>query len=465
MKLKITSILVAACVGSFTINSYADDLLQIYQLAQQKDPVLLQAKAKRDASFEAISQSQAALLPQINLTAGYTASTGHNSTNSARFSDYFKYSQATTGLSLSQSIFSKANWLNLGIAEKTATQQDALYKYQEQDLIVRVATAYFNVLRAIDNLSYVRANKASIARQLEQTTQQYKVGLTPITDVNESQAEYDRTVAQEIQSENTLTNSYEALREIIGIRPKKLKLLDTKLFAPAQLKQDKKFWMDQAIDKNLQLNAERIAKQISNEQINLAQSGHLPTLSLVANGTSGYMKFKGSDVSSNSMGNTNQGTIGLQFSMPLYQGGSVNSQVRQARYNYVQTSQALVQTFRTVQVNLYQTYNDVRANLSSIKAYKQTVVSSLSALKATEAGFDVGTRTIVDVQDSTSNYYQSKEQLAGSRYDYIVNMLTLKELAGTLKLTDLQNINNLLYQPKNQIPKQSTAPSLNQRSK
>ncbi|CAG9000435.1 MAG: Outer membrane protein TolC [Candidatus Celerinatantimonas neptuna] len=465
MKLKITSILVAACVGSFTVNSYADDLLQIYQLAQQKDPVLLQAKAKRDASFEKISQSQAALLPQINLTAGYTASTGHNSTDSESYSDLYKYHQSTAGLSLSQSIFSKANWLNLGIAEKTATQQDALYKYQQQHLIVRVATAYFNVLRAIDNLSYVRANKASVARQLEQTKQRYKVGLTPITDVNESQAEYDRTVAQEIQSENTLANSYEALRDIIGIRPQNLKLLNTKLFAPAPLQQAKKFWMNQAIDKNLQLNAERISKQISEQQIDLAKSGHLPTLSLVADGTTGYMSFDKSDLSNYQSGHTNQGTIGLQFSMPLYQGGSVNSQVLQARYNYVQASQALVQTFRTVQVNLYQTYNDVRANLSSIKAYKQTVASSLSALKATEAGFDVGTRTIVDVQDSTSNYYQSKEQLAGARYDYIVNMLTLKEFAGTLKLTDLQSINNLLYQPQDQIPKQPVAPGLNQRSK
>ncbi|MFM2478135.1 outer membrane channel protein TolC [Celerinatantimonas sp. MCCC 1A17872] len=456
MKLKFTSLLVAAGLGACAFNSYADDLLQIYQLAQQKDPVILQAKAERDAAFERINQSQASLLPQVSLSGGYTYSSTLGSYTPA------KYRDASAGLTLTQSIFSRANWLNLGISEKNATQQEALYGYQQQDLMVRVATAYFNVLRAIDDLSYVRANKTAVKRQLDQTQQRYKVGLTPITDVNEAQAEFDRTVAEEIQSENTLDNSYESLRKLVGVMPRDLKLLNTKEFSPSPLTHENKFWMDAAIDKNLQLNADRIAKQVAEQQIDVAKAGHLPTLSLEGGLSTQYKHYRNDYIAENASdeGHGDAASVGLQLSMPLYQGGEINSKVREARYDYVAASQSLENTYRTVQTNLNSTYNNVRANLSSIKAYQQTVKSSLSALKATEAGFKVGTRTIVDVQDATSNYYQAKEELAGSRYDYIINMLTLKQLAGTLKESDLQGINNLLFTPKEQIPVQPAAPSL-----
>ncbi|MFM2484727.1 outer membrane channel protein TolC [Celerinatantimonas yamalensis] len=456
MKLKLTSVLVAVGLGSCALNSYADNLLQIYQLAQQKDPVILQSKAERDAAFERINQSQASLLPQIDLSAGYTYSTSVGDYQAS------KYNKASAGLNLTQSIFSQSNWINLGISEKSATEQAALYGYQQQDLMIRVATAYFNVLRAIDDLSYVRANKDAVKRQLDQTQQQYKVGLSPVTDVNEAQAEYDRTVAQEIQSENSLDNSYEAVRKIVGMIPRNLELLDTESFDPAPLQHEGQYWMNAASNKNLQLNAERIAKQISEQKISLAQSDHLPSLSLTG-GLSTQDKYYRNDAindTASDAGHADAASVGLEFSMPLYQGGEVNSKVREARYNYVSASQTLDQTYRTVQSNLNSTYNDVRANLSSIAAYKQAVKSSLSALKATEAGFEVGTRTIVDVQDATSNLYQAKEELAGSRYDYIINMLTLKQLAGTLKLSDLEGINALLYKPKQQIPVQPAAPSL-----
>lgn len=456
MKLKLTSLLVAAGLGACAFNSYADDLLQIYKLAQQKDPVILQAKAQRDAAFERINQSQASLLPHLSISGGYTYS--------STLGDYTpaKYDNASAGLTLTQSIFSRANWLNLGIAEKNATQQEAVYGYQQQGLMVRVASAYFNVLRAIDDLSYVRANKDAVKRQLEQTQQRYKVGLTPITDVNEAQAEYDRTIAEEIQSENKLDNSYESLRKLIGVIPRDLKLLNTKEFSPSPLGHANKYWMDSAIDKNLQLNADRIAKQVAEQRIDVAQAGHLPTLSLNGGLSTQYKDYRNDAIANRAsdQGHADSASIGLQLSMPLYQGGEINSKVREARYDYVAASQSLENTYRTVQTNLNSTYNNVRANLSSIRAYEQTVKSSLSALKATEAGFKVGTRTIVDVQDATSNYYQAKEELANSRYNYIINMLTLKQLAGTLKESDLQGINNLLYEPKSQIPVQPAAPSL-----
>lgn len=462
MNFKLKPVLAAVGVGLFSLSSYADDLMQIYQLAQQKDPVILQYKAQRDAAFEHIKQSRAALLPHIDLSAGYTYSDGsHSEDNSSNhFDDNFKTTQAQAGLSLSQSIFSRANWVNLTISEKSATQQDALYGYQQQNLMVRVATAYFDVLRAIDELSYVRANKAAVKRQLDQTQQRFDVGLTPITDVHEARAEYDRTVAQEITAENTLDNSREALRQIIGISPRELDLLDTKRFDPMPVKEGTKYWMDTATDKNLQLNAERIAKEVSSEQISLAKSGHLPTLSLSASLQTRNNNFRDYSPQTYQRGHADTGNVGLNFEMPLYQGGETVSQVREARINYQQASQALEETYRTVQTNLNSSYNNVSSNISSIKAYQQAVVSSQSALEATEAGFNVGTRTIVDVQDATSNYYQAMEQLAGARYDYIINMLTLKQLAGTLTEADLKGINAVLYEAKEQIPTQPIAPGI-----
>ncbi|MFM2480387.1 outer membrane channel protein TolC [Celerinatantimonas sp. YJH-8] len=467
MNFKLKPILVVAGLGTFSLNSYADDLIQIYQLAQQKDPVILQYKAQRDAAFEHINQSRASLLPHIDLTAGYNYATGNHSADNStnHYDSYLRYNQASAGVSLTQSIFSKANWVNLTITEKSATQQDALYKYQQQNLMVRVSTAYFNVLRAIDDLSYVRANKAAVKRQLDQTKQRFDVGLTPITDVHEAQAEYDRTIAEEITAENTLDNSYEALRQIIGISPRDLKLLDTTRFDPTPVKQGTKFWMDTATDKNLQLNAQRIAKEVANEEIGLAKSGHLPTLSLSAGLQTQDTHFRDYTPPSYQQGHYDTGSIGLNFALPLYQGGETVSQVREARFNYVQASQSLEETYRTVQTNLNSSYNNVHSNISSIKAYEQAVVSSQSALEATEAGFTVGTRTIVDVQDATRNLYQAKEQLAGARYDYIINMLTLKQLAGTLTMADLNGINDVLYQPKEQVPTQPAAPSINDAAK
>ncbi|WP_432460933.1 outer membrane channel protein TolC [Agarivorans sp. QJM3NY_25] len=435
MKLKMKSLILACTFGSIAYQAQADDLLQIYQLAQEKDPVILQSKSQRDIAFEKITQTRASLLPQIGFSAGATYTNSDNSSI-----DSITNTNASVGLS--QSLYSRTNWTSLSISEKDATRVDALYANDVQNLIIRVSTAYFNVLRAIDNVSFVQANKAAVARQLEQTKQRFNVGLTAITDVHEAQAEYDRTLAEEIQASNTLSNSYEALRELTGLEHRQLNILNTERFDPAELNQGAKHWLELASDKNLQLNAQRIAKEVSQEQIKLAQSGHAPTLDLTAG--IGYDNNKyGNSMTDNAQGGSaNSGNIGLEFNWPIYQGGSIDSQVKQAQFSYIAASQALEQTYRSVQSTVNSVVNNVSASIGSVKAFEQTVVSSQSALEATEAGFEVGTRTIVDVQDATRNLYSAKSDLSNARYDYILNMLSLKQAVGTLNEEDVVLVNS-----------------------
>lgn len=424
--------LIALTIFSHTIS--ADNLLQVYQTAKLKDPVILKSKAQYDVYLEKISEANAVLLPQVGfgLNAGYTTTSNNDATNvNATNSTY------GADLSLSQSLYDGSFWQQLDLAEKEATQFAAAYGYAAQDLLFRSATAYFDVLRADEAVKSVKANKRAVERQLEQTKQRFEVGLIAITDVHEAQAEYDRTNADLITAENTLANSYYTLRELTGEDVHNISYLNVNTFDPQDLQGDVKAWRSKALEHNLQLHGKRIAKELAKMQIELAQTGHQPTLNLVAgigyNNTS-YDELTTSDIDMSS------GNIGLNFNMPLYTGGQITSQVKQAQYSYVMASEDLVQTFRSTEAQVSSGYNNVRASLSSIKAYEQTVISAKSALDATEAGFEVGTRTIVDVLDATRSLYASENQLANARYDYIINMLQLEFLAGTLSEQDIIDV-------------------------
>ncbi|MGL5286815.1 MAG: outer membrane channel protein TolC [Aeromonas sp.] len=417
---------------------HAENLLDIYQLAQTKDPTLLSAKASRDAAFEKINESRAPLLPQVNLTgtADYQKTTNDTSTRS----------QLGGQVALSQSLYSRSNWLNLSLSEKSATQSDVAYNLEQQNLILRTAQAYFAVLKAQDALEYVQANKTAVQRQLEQTQQRFEVGLSAITDVNEAQAQRDQALADEISAENTLANSYESLRELTGVDFRKLDVLNTERFSPAPTPLNADQWMELAVDKNLSLHRARIAKDIAKEQIDLAKTGHEPTLNFNASAGSTNSDYKLDSMSSQD-GTTNQATAGLTLSIPLYSGGATTSQVKQAQHNYVAASEDMEKSYRSMQSTVRSYYNNVNANIGSVKAYTQYVISAESSLKATEAGYEVGTRTIVDVLDSTKALYQAKQNLSEARYNYILNILQLKLAAGTLQEQDLTDLNQGLKHP------------------
>ena len=295
----------------------AENLLEIYQQAQEKDPQLLEAKAQRDAAFEKINEAQAADLPQINLGADLN----YQKTNQ---DDKQTAGTAGASLGLSQSIYRRSNWINSDITAKQATQTDVSYNYEKQSLIVRTADAYFSVLSAKDTLEYANANLEALKRQLDETQQRYNVGMTAITDVHEAKAAYDLASADVIVAENNLANSYESLRQLTGSEHKQLDLLDTERFTPAALSSSSDSWMKLAEEGNLQLHQQRIAKDIAKQQIDLAKTGHEPTLDLGANLGSTNTDYKNSGTGYED-GTLNSGTIGFKFNLPLYQGGAVDS--------------------------------------------------------------------------------------------------------------------------------------------
>ena len=422
---------------SFSYSAHADTLLEVYQTAKIKDPTILKSKALYDIYLEKVTETNAALLPQI----AFSADTSYSQSNND-----LSYGTYGATLSLSQSLYNSVSWQQLDLAEKEAIEYATIYNISAQNLLLRTATAYFNVLRADETVKSVQANKRAVERQLEQTKQRFEVGLIAITDVHEAQAEYDRTIASEINAENNLLNSYYTLRELTGEDIHNVAHLNTETFSPQKLEGDIADWRNKSLEHNLTLHSKRIAKELAKMQIDLAKAGNKPTLSLTtalehhSNSYNDDATDTNFSDSSYNYDNLNTATIGLELNVPIYTGGQITSQVKQAQYNYVIASEALTETLRSTTSQISSGYNNVRASVSSINAYEQTVTSSSSALEAVEAGFEVGTRTIVDVLDATRSLYDSENELANARYNYIINMLQLKSSAGILTEQDLINI-------------------------
>lgn len=429
MKKTLLSTLVLSSLSLFSLQAAAQNLQDIYQLATQKDPTVLRAAASRDSAVASIDVSRATLLPQVNLSASY----GRND----RASHSFDGPNSLGGdITLNQSLFNWGNWKNLSRAEKFALQSQTTYDSEVQALIVRVTQAYFDVLKASDDLGFAQAEKRSIERQLEQTKQRFAVGLTAITDVHEAQAQFDSAVAREISAENGLENAREYLREITGQYHDQLDALNTSRFAPGTPTPSTiREWVNMAQDNNLILKAQRLLLEIADLEIERAKAGHYPTLGLSA--SLGTSKPSGLD-------RTDTSSVGVSLNVPIFSGGGTQAGVEVARANYVEVSQTLELNYRGVMRQVRISYNSVNALLSSIRALEQAVISAESALKATEAGFEVGTRTIVDVLLSTRNLFDARRNLSSARYDYILAMLQLKQAAGNLTEQDLLAVNQAL---------------------
>ncbi|CCQ09924.1 Type I secretion outer membrane protein, TolC precursor [Pseudoalteromonas luteoviolacea B = ATCC 29581] len=442
MKKTLLSLMVSlgCALGASSVN--AEDLLQVYDIATQNDPTVIRAKAQADAQTAAKESAFGALLPQVNMNMSYnqvdsegapsfqTDATGY--TIGEGFQDTF-----SRAITLRQSIFNLSTWDELGIAEKQAMQAVTSYEQAKQDLIVRIADGYFAVLRALDNLEFVKAEKRAIERQLEQTKQRYKVGLTAITDVHEAQAQFDRAVANEIVAENNVETARETLRTITGKYHAQLDALNTEKFSTVKPTKQVDGFIDTAKAKNLALQVAKASVDIAKDRIDNAQAGHYPTLDLEA-------RYGDSLVDSNSRVHAPRGdstTVGLTLNVPIYSGGRVESATDQARALFVAASQDLESSLRNVTRSVITSYNQVMADVATYRALEQAVISAESALKATETGFEVGTRTIVDVLISTQNLYNAKRNLADIRYQYVMSSLRLKQAEGTLARSDLEAIN------------------------
>ncbi|CED61960.1 Type I secretion outer membrane protein [Moritella viscosa] len=439
--MKFNKILLACGLAFFANSASADNLQQIFEQALTKDPLYLEAQANRNAALERITEQEAANLPKISLSAdlGYTVTSDYRTDSSSNGNAL----TGNVGIGLTQSLYEESNFINVSQAAKQAEQSELAVQAELQGLILRVSNAYFNVLSANDTLEFSNRNKEAVERQLEQTTQRYNVGLTDKTDVLEAQSSFDLSVAEVINAENTLANSYESLTEITGLTHTDISPLNTARFSPTAPNGQRDNWLDIANNQNLSIQIQRIAKQIAEGNVDLANSTDNISLNLVANAGAKYTDY-GNDNNNGGAGAENtvsSGNVGIKFSMPLYTGGAVTSAEKQAVYQVTASQEQLTKASREVQTNIRTYYNNVTAALSSIKAYEQTVKSSESALEATQAGFGVGTRTIIDVLNATKSLYQSKQSLSASRYNYIISMLQLKQAAGTLNAEDISLVN------------------------
>ncbi|EHN8899383.1 outer membrane channel protein TolC [Enterobacter hormaechei] len=452
---KLLPILIGLSLTGFSAMSQAENLLQVYQQARLGNPDLRKSAADRDAAFEKINEARSPLLPQLGLGADYTYTNGFRDNNGID-------SNATSAsLQLTQTLFDMSKWRELSLQEKSAGIQDVTYQTDQQTLILNTATAYFQVLSAIDALSYTEAQKQAIYRQLDQTTQRFNVGLVAITDVQNARSQYDTVLANEVTARNNLDNALEALRQVTGNYYPELASLNVDSFKTDK-PQAVNALLKEAENRNLTLLQARLSQDLAREQIRLAQDGHLPTLSLSASTGVSDTSYSGSKTNgANSQAyddsNVGQNKVGLSFSLPLYQGGMVNSQVKQAQYNFVGASEQLESAHRNVVQTVRSSFNNVNASISSINAYKQAVVSAQSSLDAMEAGYSVGTRTIVDVLDATTTLYNAKQQLSSARYQYLINQLNIKQALGTLNEQDLQMLNSTLGKPVSTSP-DSVAP-------
>lgn len=423
---KALSILISASFGSIPAYALAENLAEIYTQAKDNDTQLLRTAAQRDAAFEAINSSRSSLLPQINLTAGYNYGENYGGAENTAF---------TAGVGLSQEIYRRSSWITLETAEKSARQADSFYAAEQQSLILRVSTAYFEVLRAQDGLEFVQAEKKAVERQLDQEKQRFEVGLSAITNVHEAQAEYDSVLAAEVTAKNNLVNSYESLREITGQGHQNLDILDIERFSAAASTQTSDALVEQAQLQNLNLLAARISQDIARDNIRLAKSGHLPSLTFDA--SAGYAN---GDMSGASIDDTNY-NLGINLAVPLYTGGNISSLTKQAEYNYVAVSEELEASYRSVVKTVRASNNNIDATIGSLRAFEQSLISAESALAAVETGYEVGSRTIVDVLDFTRRVFEAKRNLSDARYNYILSVLQLKQAVGTLSEQDILDIN------------------------
>jgi outer membrane protein len=444
-------------------NARSESLADIYQLARQNDPTLAQADANRKAVREAKPQAIGALLPQITGTASYAFdgvdSTGQRVVSVAPGVPPFTVN--TSGFThgkafdwsaqLRQSLFHWDQWVKFRQADKQAVQADVDYRVAELDLFLRVATAYFNVLQAQDTLQADQAAREAIGRQLEQAQKRFEVGLIAITDVQESQAGYDQAVATEILAKRALANSKEALRAITAQYPGELAAPTADLALAPPTPADENSWVDTALKQNYSLQSAQLGAEIARDNIGIARGGHIPTLDLVAqhvyDDTNGWSNsianYPGQSVVT--IGPANSGrqdnNISVQMSIPIFSGGVTQSKVRQSVYQHRAAKNKLEATARETQRQTRDAFQGVNSDISRVKALQQAVKSAQTALQATEAGFEVGTRTTVDVLNGRQNLVQAETNYAKSRYDYILDVLRLKQAAGTLEDKDVGEIN------------------------
>jgi outer membrane protein len=444
----IHTILLAAVASSAS----AADLGAVYQRALANDPVIREAEANRRAARESKPQALAALLPQINATGRYNEEESDSTgafvqpglppTPEVRDSDG---NSSAWDVSLRQSVFRWQNWAALRRADAESAQAEADYRAAQQDLILRTSDAYFNVLAAQDALESAQAAHDAIGRQLEQSEKRFEVGLIAVTDVQEAKAAFDSATATLIQAKRSLATTGERLRELTGDTFDELSKPGEAMPLTAPSPANPEDWVRLAMDQNARLISSRLAADIARHNVSSERGGHLPSIDLVVSRS--HFESEATIVGT-SAGNVDSDsddtTYSLQFTLPIFSSGATASRVRQAGFRHVAARERLERTARETERETRDAYLGVNSEMSRVQSLKQAVESARTALQATEAGYEVGTRTSVDVLDARRRLFEAETNYSRSRYDYLLNVLRLRLAAGTLDAQGLTEINALL---------------------
>ncbi len=439
---------VVAC-GLFAqaTSTHAADLKDVYGLASKYDADIAAANADHQAAIQRLPIAKSAFKPQLSAA----IDAGLNGVNS---DDFGQFDQTRATIAVTQSLFNRPNKALLNQARAGVSQADALLTVEKQSLLLRSTESYFNVLRAQANLRFSQSELKAIARTREQAERRFDVGLVPVTDVRDAQAQYDLAFAQKIAAENNLASAREALFLITGDADIQLNTLaaDLPLQAPDPI--DIEEWVKIALENSPELIVARMAAKTAKFGVDAERGARYPTLDLIgsasANSTSferrvedglGGVTFVPSD-------DQTAVELKLEFRMPIYTGGRIKALVSQASAEATSAATALIAEERRTAQRTRDAYRGVVASISRVKALRQALSSTRKSAQATDAGFRAGTRTSVDVLRSLRDTYRAQSDYAGARYDYIVNAFTLRAAAGTLTENDLEPINNFLIEAK-----------------
>ena len=438
--LKLT---LAAVLWTFAGQAGSADLVQVLRDALANDAQYASARAARDAGLEVLPQGRAGLLPTISASASAQYSDLDIDFRGALPNSSRSGTSNAITFSLTQPLFNRNNQIVYEEAGFRVAQVQAVFSQATQDLIVRVAQGYFDVLASQDSLAFIQAQKKAISEQLAQAKRNFEVGTATITDTHEAQARYDLAVSQEILAQNDLEIKKRALQQIVGKSPDRLVPLKPKvtinLPKPATMEE----WASAAETRSYPVQVQQAALELAVREIERSRAGHLPTLNLVGNIGRNSQNVSSSGASNTPTDSTSM-VIGLQLAIPIYSGGSVSSQVRQALASREKAQQDLESSRRAAALSARQAFLGVTNGVAQVKALEAALVSSQSALESNKLGYEVGVRINIDVLNAQQQVFSTQRDLSKARYDAIVNGLKLKAAAGSLSDNDIEEINRLL---------------------
>ena len=423
--------------------AWSADLMQILRDAFSHDAQYASARAARAAGQEVLPQGLAGLLPSISASA-FTQSNRLDLSFRGALPDSVREGNSNgLSFSLTQPVF---NWNNLLLYREAgfkAAQAEALFSQATQDLIVRVSQAYFEVLASQDRLAFIQAQKTAISEQLAQAKRNFEVGTATITDTHEAQARYDLASSQEIAAQSDLEIRKQALQQIIGKFPEALSPLKPSVQVNAPRPATMEEWASAAGSRAFPVRAQEAALEIASREIERLRGGHLPTLNLVGNYGLNSQGISSSGATNVATDATSR-SIGLQLAIPLYAGGNVSSQVRQAIANREKAQQDLEFSRRSAALSARQAYLGITNGIAQVRALEAALTSSESALASNKLGYEVGVRINIDVLNAQQQVFSTKRDLSKARYDALINGLKLKAAAGSLADTDIEEVNRLL---------------------